>query len=161
MKMEDLITPEQKLKLLVKDRPWENEPNEAEWVCETTGYHCRVRRHPNLLHLNGYVGIHKGHPCHGMSYEDLNDLVDVHGGLTYSGKEADLMWFGFDTGHAGDLSPGVALHLLEIEPNRSWRFFEHEEYRDWEFVKGETEDLALQLYRVGMELWNGYTKTGD
>lgn len=31
---------------------------------------------------NGYVLLPKGHPAHGLDYDDIN--VEVHGGLTYA-----------------------------------------------------------------------------
>jgi hypothetical protein len=60
----------------------------------------------------GYVRIPRGHPWHGKTYDDLNDLdeVSIHGGLTFSradqpcdqGGADDAWWIGFDCAHAGD-----------------------------------------------------------
>lgn len=33
---------------------------------------------------NGYVLIPAGHPLHGKDYDDINEYVEVHGGLTFS-----------------------------------------------------------------------------
>lgn len=60
---------------------------------------------------NGYVGVPKGHPWYGLSYNDID--ASVHGGLTYSDEclpgindanspEPGLWWVGFDTCHSGD-----------------------------------------------------------
>ena len=70
-------------------------------------------------YANGYVAVPKTHPWFGKSYVgDIEDQIEVHGGLTYSGKfptSSDLImiekgdvlpednWvFGFDTAHYGD-----------------------------------------------------------
>lgn len=61
---------------------------------------------------NGYVVIPKGHPTHGIDYDDI--AVEVHGGLTFSALADGLAWpeikdidkggwvVGFDTAHLGD-----------------------------------------------------------
>ena len=95
-----------------------------------------------------------------MSYQEVDDLVKVHGGLTYDKKEDGLKWFGFDTGHLGDLTPGLLLTMLEVDSARDWTW-KGDTYRSWEFVKAEVENLAVQLHKVSQELWNGYNKTGS
>lgn len=70
-------------------------------------------------------------------------LFDVHGGITFSGEPAGAdggHWFGFDCGHAGDLSPGL--------PFRSAFDDAGDEYRDIEYVKAECASLARQLRQV-------------
>ena len=71
----------------------------------------------------------------------LSLLVAVHGGLTYSQDN----WFGFDCGHAGDLSPG-----LPITFHRAFCCT----YRSLEFVRHEVNQLAWQLAELdlGMEV---------
>lgn len=157
---QDLLSPYEKLRLLVEHRPWEGEPDHAEWIDERTGYLCEIHRHPELLHLNGYVYVPNGHPCHGMDYNDGNDLVSVHGGLTYSEKLDRGKKFGFDTSHAGDLSPGLLLTMLDADKERDWSW-KYDVYRDWNYVKTEVENLAVQLHKVSQEFWNGYGKTGS
>ncbi len=66
---------------------------------------------------NGYVIIPKGNPLHGIHYDDLNNYINVHGGLTFSDKIDNSMeleklgltkedlgsWLiGFDTCHSND-----------------------------------------------------------
>ena len=41
---QDLVPAEEKLKLLFEHRPWETEPDEAEWVDGPTKYKCRILR---------------------------------------------------------------------------------------------------------------------
>lgn len=56
----------------------------------------------------GYVYIPEEHPWSGIHYRDLQSLVTVHGGVTFSdwglGDEKGTYWLlGFDCGHAYDL----------------------------------------------------------
>ena len=55
-------------------------------------------------HPCGYVSIPKNHPFYGKSYWDIEDQIEVHGGLTFSGKLHGFegLWFGWDYMHAGD-----------------------------------------------------------
>ena len=50
--------------------PWQDEPAALDWCDQTTGYACAIRRHPELGHLCGYVGVPPGHALHGWQYED-------------------------------------------------------------------------------------------
>lgn len=67
---------------------------------------------------NGYVIIPKEHPLHGKGYDEIDEIINVHGGLTFSAKvseirrfisddlydelEPDSFVYGFDTAHYGD-----------------------------------------------------------
>lgn len=141
-----MLDAEMKLKLLVEDRPWEKEPNEEQWVDKRTGLFCRIRRHPEHLHLCGYVGVGKDHVFFGLTDEDF-DGVHVHGGLTYAGTEDDgIHWFGFDCAHAGDLSPGILIHLLATRmAEYDYDYLRGEEYRTWDYVKAEVERMAMGI----------------
>ena len=150
---EDLVTPEDKLKLLFEHRPWESEPSYAEWVDTATGYKCRIVRNPSTGTLCGYVGIPREHRLYGMTYqraENGDNDFEVHGGLTFSGAmgEGDVYhFFGFDTAHGGDFSPGLAVSMLKWtgEPDDVREFYKEEEYRTWDYVNREVVNLALQL----------------
>lgn len=48
---------------------------------------------------NGYVGVTKESPLYGLDYSKIDENIDVHGGLTYSGKQGNFWLFGFDTLH--------------------------------------------------------------
>jgi hypothetical protein len=148
-----MLEPEQQLKLLVQDRPWEGEPNEAEWEDDQTGYRCRISRHPTLLHLNGYVSVAKSHPAYGKTYDDVD--VKIHGGLTYSHDDGGWWCFGFDCGHAGDLVPGVLVSLVTVGSSLQYRQ-DHETYRTWEYVENEVRHLVSELWRIE----NGKADTG-
>jgi hypothetical protein len=142
------LTAEQKLKLLVADRPWETEPNHAEWIDEDTDYKCRITRHDHFGHLCGYVGIPKSHPLYGKHYSDDEvENLDAHGGLTHSGEDQDdkdTWWFGFDCSHGGDLSPNMLVHLIgnghTYTPDKG-----SDVYRTWEYVEREVRELSAQL----------------
>ena len=143
------LTAEQKLKLLVAHRPWESEPNHAEWIDEDTDYKCRIVRHDHFGHLCGYVGIPKNHPLWGKHYSDDEvENLDAHGGLTHSGEDQDdkdTWWFGFDCSHGGDLSPNMLIHMLDRELPNLLNFSRNEVYRTWEYVEREVRELSAQL----------------
>jgi len=71
-----------------------------------------------------------------------------------AGKIADLWWFGFDCGHAGDFQPGIHALLRELKirerlpPPPDWE----EVYRDWAYVEGEVEALAVQFAEMVVDL---------
>lgn len=140
------LTAEQKLKLLVADRPWETEPNNAEWEDKRTGYKCRIVRHDHFGHLCGYVGIPKNHPLYGKHYSD-DEVADIHthGGLTYAQEGEELWWFGFDCSHSGDLSPRMLMHILDRELLNLRNFHRDEVYRTWDYVENEVRELVRQL----------------
>lgn len=71
-------------------------------------------------------------------------LLNAHGGVTWAGQFHDDpgWWFGFDCGHAGDLSPG----LLELFPGNPYRHLDT--YRTVAYVEGECASLAAQLHRL-------------
>ena len=149
-----------KMKLFFAVRPWEDEPDHAEWVQEVSGYKCRIVRNEHTGTLCGYVGIPKEHRFWGASYEDdeLRDIGDnVHGGITYSQQGDDGWWyFGFDTSHMDDFAPKMVETLIAVRGGSDSRFYDCMKYKTWEFV----ED---QIYWLGKRLWqyNEYEKEGD
>lgn len=116
----------------------------------------------------GYVGVPREHPYYEVPYHAYEDgadgetcdfrrkvNVDVHGRLEYSDKCAgpichvaelgfpeDVWWLGFDTAHAGDLSPVSQADYMK-GPYPALR--EYEVYRDVKYTKAETNHLADQL----------------
>lgn len=150
-----MLDAEQKMKLLISDRPWEHEPDNEEWVHEPTGYKCTIWRHPTHGQLNGYVAIPKGHKCHGVSEETLNNQVEVHGGLTYMGtdKETGEYVVGFDTNHHNDFAPKLVMTIMQYSSweDAEWELKERGTYRDWAYVKEQVEKLAEQLEFLNKE----------
>jgi len=147
-----------KMKLFYPVRPWENEPDHAEWVQEPSGYKCRISRMEGSGALCGYVGIPKGHRFWGASYEDdeLRDIGDnVHGGITYSQQGDDEWWyFGFDTTHINDFAPKLVELLIDLG-RKDLPFTDCMNYKTWEFVDD-------QIHWLGKRLWqyNEYAKEG-
>lgn len=153
-----MLDAEQKMKLLISDRPWEHEPDNEEWVHDLTGYKCTIWRHPTFGHLNGYVAIPKGHRMWGNSYnaEALQDGIAVHGGLTYSDRDKDTdEWVvGFDCGHAGDMSPKLLVTVMKYVDSSTEDIdfrMRAERYRTFAWVKEEVCSLARQLKLLDMK----------
>lgn len=131
------------------------------------GLYCVIKRMASGGNINGYVAVSDTHPFYGKTYHDkiklesepkfngnyidgeysLDMTINVHGGLTYSdnhlagienGLLGELWWFGFDTAHAGDITP------FEDEISRKYRIAD-DEYRDWDYVEQQVKKLAEQL----------------
>ena len=156
-----MLEAKHKMKLFFAIRPWEDEPDHAEWEQYISGYKCRISRNEHTGTLCGYVGIPKEHRFWGISYNidpdpELSDISDnVHGGLTYSRQGEDGWWyFGFDTAHLDDFAPTTIEHAIARHVSNS-RFYDCMNYKTWEFV----ED---QIHWLGKRLWqyNEYHKEG-
>ena len=146
-----MLEAEHKMKLFFPVRPWENEPDRAEWVHDN-GLKCRINRNPITGTLCGYVGVPKENKffeVHYDSHDKLSFLNEVHGGLTYSEKGDDGYWyFGFDTAHAEDFCPKIVEHLIEVGA-KDLLFYDCMNYRTWEFVDGEVDFMANWLCSYG------------
>lgn len=150
-----------KMKLFFSIRPWEDEPDHAEWVdgevdsptSNGTGYKCRILRNDTTGTLCGYVGVPKGHRFWGMDYDEGEpDLMaisrEVHGGLTFASGENGWWFFGFDTAHADDFAPAIVRLLLKSKyklEERGLSFHDCMNYRTWEYVENEVHWLAWKL----------------
>lgn len=157
---------------------WKQEPDRVSWVDPETGYHCLIRRNDRMGFFCGYVAVEKGHPFYRKSYQD-NDYyipsnLDVHGGITYS-EECDgdgitgichvtkdddaAWWFGFDCGHAGDVSPGneliESIELMKMfSPSLQVRLKglnSLDTYRDLPYLIEQVKSLAKQLKDVELK----------
>lgn len=128
---------------------WDNEPDKAHWIDPDTGLDCLVVRVPHHGALCGYVGVPESHPLFGKDEYGID--VDVHGGLTFSGRcgsqedegkgichpkegaaNETVWWLGFD-----------CIHFRDLNPAR--RNYGEEEYRDFPYVQREVTNLARQL----------------
>ena len=115
------------------NKPWEDEPNELDFMVE--GFPCAIRRHRSLLYLSGYIGVSPY-----IAPSNYNDFwPDVHGGWTFSsdrkpnGNPDGLVWFGFDCADCDDIVPGG-------------RFIhEWQTYRTIQYVREELERVAKEL----------------
>jgi hypothetical protein len=79
--------------------------------------------------------------------ESIDTLIQVHGGLTYSGwltkKNKNILWyFGFDCAHYGDFMPGLCHNPSYLS------FGDTGVYRDQQYVHAEVVSLAEQLKAV-------------
>jgi hypothetical protein len=139
------------MKLFFPYRPWEDEPDHAEWTQEVSGYKCRIVRNEITGSLCGYVGIPRDHRFWGTEYnthDELDDISDnVHGGLTYSREESDGWWyFGFDTNHIDDFAPKIVEMLID-RGRKDFAFFKCMNYKTWEFVEDEIHWLGKRLWQ--------------
>lgn len=152
--------------------PWLDEPDSAEFTAH--GLVCRIVRHDVMGFLCGYAGVPQSHPLYGLDYDDpLLEDVYAHGGLTFSGEDDGLWWYGFDCGHAWDLAPAGRLfraRLEQLEPEMHAAIKRLEDsipaeirraaedvYRDFEYVRGECTSLALQLQALSGLRVNSWT----
>lgn len=113
--------------------PWQQEPDKMQWTDRKTGLPCLIVRNSRTTGaLCGYVGVSAGHPAYRKPYQDLDESLRVHGGLTFSegcregpaneaichvpapGESDDVWWLGFDCAHAFDLCPAMRATLREI-----------------------------------------------
>lgn len=142
---------------------------------EEFGLKTAITLIPMLEIWNGYVGLPLGHPLYGMTLDDVEDLADVHGGISWAdyslpGREPDgNWWIGFDTAHHGDMVPGIdklppetqerikkrarefVAAVFEVAPEELEEMDKVEpEFRDAHFVAAETSYLASQLSVVSM-----------
>jgi hypothetical protein len=139
--------------------PWDNEPDHVEWMSES-GLPCLAQRNPYGAWC-GYVGIPPEHPWWGLDSQEYPAYdVDVHGGLTYDagGDDGEFIhevttlgdvsrhwWFGFDCGHAMDLTPGLVVALNMVTGGSHYQWDIGSTYRDLSYVTSEVDSLAEQL----------------
>ena len=141
-------------KLIEPYRPWEGEPDRAEWEDERTGLHGRIWRNEITHTLCGYVGVTSGELV-GVHYDRL-EMGDYspHGGLTYSNGEG-VWWFGFDCAHAEDFLPGIYIKMRRVNHSGKDSWPPSANYRTWEFVDAEIakvmEGIARGEYTIEEE----------
>lgn len=95
----------------------------------------------------GYVRIPRGHPWHAKGYDDLYEVTDVHGGLTFAeadvhcdqGGDDDAWWIGFDCAHSGD-APDPSLRSYRPDFPVSSRDI----IRSQQYVEAECARLCMQ-----------------
>lgn len=146
--------------------PWDSEPDKVQWPDAETGLPCLAVRNDSGAWC-GYVGVAEGHAYFGLSYDDDEISVDVHGGLTFAdfcspyrkehgichvvgeGENDRVWWLGFDCAHANDRIPlfgtmGELAQLLDLATSRG----PLRSYRTLEYVQAECARLARQLASV-------------
>jgi hypothetical protein len=120
---------------------WDDESDTKNWEC--CGYKCHITRMEWIGTLNGYVGITEAHPLYHKNYDEIDRILNVHGGVTFCGvprtaPDRNLWYIGFDTAHLGDFLP-------------KQHNFPDNIYRDMEYVTEETELLARQIKELETE----------
>ena len=104
----------------------------------------------------GYLKLLPGHPWHGSGYSDLDDSIDIHGGLTFADPDVccdkagddDGWWIGFDCAHMGDacdwdLASESYRRDFEAMPY-AFSLFEQGVIRTTKYVRDQLEYLGLQ-----------------
>ena len=123
----------------------------------------------HMPHVNGYARIPwEGHPWSGLeSYDDIQEAIDVHGGLTFGPSREFTMetlgpaytrpavtfrmvggWIGFDTAHAWDYWSDDALAEVYVTreplPDGSYLGLPLDSHAlNWTSVKVATEAMSL------------------
>ncbi len=117
--------------------PWDKEPDLLKF--DIYEYQCLIIRSNTTGALNGYIGVPQTHPWHNQSSEDLNLVLDIHGGITHISTEVYKIsvpyggrWVGFDCSHSFDFMPAISVPT------------QHDSYRDIWFVMHECISLAGQ-----------------
>ena len=149
---ENVNTPKYDKSNWQKGLGWENEADRVDFI--HAGFSCLILRN-HSGNWCGYVGVPKEHPAYDMDMYDIP--VDVHGGVTYKercaghichvpqpGMPDDVMWIGFDTAHAWDVSPGRPHELRFNNPNGEPGVT----YKNQAYVTQETKQLAEQLAKL-------------
>ena len=146
--------------------PWDDEPDRVDWKTKA-GLSAIALRHP-AGHWCGYVAVPPGHPAYESGEEDV---VDVHGGVTFAnkcggfvchvpepGEPAEVFWIGFDFAHCNDAAPS------EWDEREGWTRWSADGrtaywgsasharpgtvkgiYRDLPYVQSECEKVGEQL----------------
>ena len=117
-------------------------------------------------HRCGYVRVPVDHPWHGIHYdapadgsaprEDdpyerlLEARVQVHGGLTWSGKlpPEEGWWLGFDCAHGGDAKDPSLMNDEYRETYGKFPDFPGAVIRTTAYVRDECDQLAKQIVRT-------------
>lgn len=142
------------------DECFEEEYDGALWELDE-GLFAAVHRTEGGF-LCGYVGVTKEYKeVWGVDYQNLEEVLDCHGGLTWSdffagalpesvrvwleGSAVGLWWIGFDCAHSGDHVPGLAHHFVMFGKGGNQK---GDVYRTTEYVEQEIENLRQQIRKL-------------
>ena len=129
---------------------------------ESNGLKCAVL-FMSIGHRCGYVGVPIGHSLFGLQYMDIDNDIDVHGGITYSDKndnypikDNELWWFGFDCAHHGDAQDYEQAFNYGLISKESYERYQELEdkwptegiKRGCGYVESECKLLARQLMKI-------------
>ena len=135
-------------------KTWRLEPNRLEW--RHAGRPCLIVRNDVMGNLCGYVGVPTTRATDPTLVRRLEDIA--HGGITYGPEaceeggrvchvplpgETEVMWFGFDCAHSGDLVP------FYVDPPAclpfsfaSFTYWKGAKYRDISYVRDIVNRMA-------------------
>ena len=140
------------------DGPWKEEPDRVFWYGPASKLWFLLNRNGGNGAWMGYVGVEPDYPFYRLDafgfYDEeegrikgLEDILSVHGGITYSGMRRDerslpnhIWWIGFDCSHAYDYCPGM--------PERDRDLTNPEGYKDIAYVTKEVQRLAAQIHTM-------------
>jgi len=135
---QEIDLPDKQLADTIAKEPWIK-------IFEAEGLICIIIRNV-LMNYCGYVVIPNDHPLYDKSQEEIEDLLEVHGGITHVGSLSwapNLFLIGFDCGHAHDIVPAMMKHFstyVETHGNAT--------YRDINYVEQEVRRLAKQISNI-------------
>ncbi len=125
--------------------PWDDEGDREEWTT-AVGLPAMLLR-SEVGAWCGYVGVPSGHRLRDVDFGVSMELtdIDVHGGITFTGKHslatrghADTWWIGFDCAHWTDVVPSM-VHLTEPISRIGGA------YRTQGYAREQCESLARQI----------------
>lgn len=100
-------------------------------------------------YANGYVAVPPGHPLHGKHYDEANEVIDIHGGLTFSESVEEIKADGWR-----DETECIGFDNFDDIPKDYWVFgFDTMHYNDGshlnrEWCIKETKNLLEQLQKL-------------
>lgn len=138
---------------------WSQEPDLRAWIEDDTNILCIIARHPDDMHLNGYVAVEIGHPLHGKSLSHIKSKIAFPITNASSALYIDpdtskiqtilntngIWWVGFDFMNLlSDVSPLMAsLHAQGVtELEFIEKLSPKATYKDIEFATKRCELLA-------------------
>lgn len=124
---------------------WTNEPDYMEWNCPISGYKSFIRR-SFKMHLCGYVELKPDHPFYIFSRSSIEDIISVHGGITYHEFDENSKLIGFDTMHCFDKKFSTLHELKTISNWRSIQEVSENSYRNIDYMFKEVLNLSLQCF---------------
>jgi len=111
------------------------------------------------------VAVPPGHPFHGKGWKEVEDHLEIHGGITYAeacaghichvpepGEPDNVWWLGFDCAHAFDRRPASIIAERTYPPElqaMTHSLRQQERYWTMADAMAETERLADQLAALG------------
>lgn len=98
------------------------------------GLECQILKAPCRGAHNGYVRMPQEYQDQNLTYDELNESVEVHGGLTH-GMDKER-WIGFDTLHYGDVWEEDPSDPCQVLVGARWTM---------DRLVAEVENLARQI----------------